>query len=557
MSGIRQTLPKDCDDPTIQKLDISDMPIMTIGLEGPLSSKEMRILADDVIHDRLSKVNGVAAVNVVGGDQREISVSVEKNRLDAYGIGIDKIVSALTTANLNVPAGDIKEGARDYSVRTVGEYVSASQISNTHIYISSSGDKSGGVVRLGDIADIKDTIAEPEQITRLNGRPSVVLTVQKQSVANTVDVADGIKKELAAMQPILPTGVHPIIAIDQSKFVKDALHDVNKSLMEGILLVVLIVFLFLHTARATFIVAVAIPTSLMATYIPIGAFGFTQNQMTLLALSLVVGIVVDDSIVVLENIERHLRLREHPEEAAINGRSEIGLAAVTITMVDMVVFLPIAFMGGIVGMFFRQFGITVACATAFSLLMSFTLTPMLASRWMKSEHDKESDEMATQRRMMMGEPTFKDRTDYLAGKLFGGLEVFLRSLDHQLRRVLEWALHNRFLTLVIGTLSLLVVFAMPMPGGAGFIKASPPRIVIAFLALLFTSISQAGIDRRSKWIAIGFGLVMAMIALTIYMPFGFGFFPEVDQGQFAVTIRTASGDVTRGDGPCSGRAWRV
>ncbi len=546
VGAIISTLPKDADQPRILKLDISTMPIMTIGLAGPITPKEMRILADDVVTDRLAKVSGVASVSVTGGDQRELSVSVDKDRLGAYGIGIDKVVTAVRNADMNVPAGSIKEGARDYSVRTVGEYKNAAEIADTRLFVSGTNGRPGYVVRIGDIADVKDTVAEPDTLTRLNGQPCVVIQIQKQSGANTVGVADGIKKELAAMQPVLPAGVHPVIAMDQSKFVKDCLRDVNTSLFEGIFLVVVIVFLFLHTARATFIVAIAIPTSLMATFIPIAGFGFTQNQMVLLALSLVVGILVDDSIVVLENIERHLRLREHPEEAAINGRSEIGLAAITITMVDIVVFLPIAFMGGIVGQFFREFGVTVAAATAFSLLISFTLTPMLASRWMKSEVDKERDDEAMRRRRIDRRSTFKDRIDTSAGGLFGGLERFLRSLDRSYRGVLEWALHNRFLTVVIGLVSLLVVFAMaaplPKPGAAGpeAMKILMPRVMAALIALVLAAAAM-GVDRKSWKIALGFGVIMAFIAVKIYLPFGFGFFPTVDQGQFAVTIRTAPG----------------
>ena len=198
---------------------------------------------------------------------------------------------------------------------------------------------------------------------------------------------------------------------------------------------------------------------------------------------------MDDSIVVLENIERHLRLREHPEEAALNGRSEIGLAAITITMVDIVVFLPIAFMGGIVGLFFRQFGITVAVATAFSLLMSFTLTPMLASKWMKSEMDKEIDDEQTDRRRLAGMLTIKDRIDIAAGKIFGGLETVLKGLDRTYRGVLEWALSNRYLTIIIGVVTLFVVIStvIPMPkAGAGpmAMKMMMPRIAIATVAVL-------------------------------------------------------------------------
>lgn len=544
VSAIRQQLPDDADDPKVVKLDISSSPIMVIGLEGNMPSKEMRILADDVISDKLAKVGGVASVNVIGGDEREVSVSVNKDRLDAYGISINKIAEAMKNANLNVPAGSIKEGARDYSVRTVGEYKNAREIADTRIYIAASGSNPAVTIRIGDIANVKDTIAEADTLIRLNRKPTVVFSIQKQSDANTVDVADGIKRELKDLQPTLPPGVHPVIAIDQSTFVNDALRDVNKSLLEGIILVVLIVFLFLHTARATFIVAIAIPTSLFATYIPINAFGFTQNQMVMLALSLVVGILVDDSIVVLENIERHLRLREHPEEAALNGRSEIGLAAIAITMVDIVVFLPIAFMGGIVGQFFRQFGVTVATATLFSLMMSFTLTPMLASRWMKSEMDKERDEESMLRRMEDGNPTFKDRIDFIAGKLFGVLERFLKGLDTKYLGVLEWALHNRALTIVIGFVSLFTVFAMAMPlphgGGPAAMKAMAPRIVISIVALGLVALA-IGLNIRSWKIGLGYGVIVLLIIMSIYLPFGFGFFPEVDQGQFSVTIRTAPG----------------
>ncbi len=545
VGAIKQTLPRDIDEPMILKLDIAAMPVMTIGLAGPLSPKEMRILADDVITDRLAKVGGVASVNVTGGEEREINVAVDKDRLQAYEVPIAAVVQTIRSANLNVPAGSIKEGARDYSVRTVGEFASADEIPDVRMFIPGRNGEPNFTVRIGDIAAVTDTVAEPERLSRLNGKPSVTITIQKQSDANTVAVADGIHRELEAMKSVLPAGVEPIIASDDSEFVKDSLSDVNKSLMEGVLLVVIIVFLFLHTVRATFIVAIAIPTSIMATYLPISSVGFTLNTMTLLALSLVVGILVDDSIVVLENIERHLRMRKQPRQAALDGRSEIGLAAITITAVDVVVFVPIAFMGGIVGQFFKQFGITVATATAFSLLMSFTLTPMLASRWMKSEDQDEEDTENLRRRLETGQASIKDRIDESSRRAFGGLEAFLRGVDRTYRGVLEWALHNRFLTIVIGSVSLLVVFAMvvPLPGldaGPAAAKMLMPRVAIALIALVLSALAMA-IDARSKKIALAFGVAMAVIAMTVYLPFGFTMFPEVDRGEFNVNIRTAPG----------------
>ncbi|MHB9036491.1 MAG: efflux RND transporter permease subunit [Armatimonadota bacterium] len=545
VSAIKAVLPDDADEPVIMKVDIAADPVLTIGLAGSISPKEMRILADDVITDRLAKVGGVASVNVTGGEEREISVAVDKDRLQAYGIGIDKVVAGIRAANMNVPAGSIKEGARDYSVRTVGEFKTAEEIADARIFVGGKNGAPDMVVRIGDIAKVTDTVAEPDYLSRINGKPSVVLTVQKQSDANTVAVSEGVQEQLEELKPLLPPGVKPIITNDQAIFVDDCLRDVNKSLFEGVFLVILIVFLFLHTARATFIVAIAIPTSIIATYLPISAVGFTLNQMTLLALSLVVGILVDDSIVVLENIERHLRLRKGKEAAAIDGRSEIGLAAVTITMVDIVVFVPIAFMGGIVGQFFKQFGITVACATAFSLFMSFTLTPMLASMWMKTEEEKERDDEATDRRLAQGRPTLKDRVDVIAGRVFGTLERGLTAIDHSYRGVLEWALHNRFLTLVIGSVSLFVVFAMAMPlpkhdAGPAGMKMMMPRVFIALLALGLSALAMA-IDKKSKKIALLFGIMMAIIALKIYLPFGFNMFPEQDKGEFTIAIRTAPG----------------
>ena len=536
IAQVKASLPNDADEPKVTKIDSSSMPVMTIGLAGNLTAKEMRILAENTISDRLAKIGGVGAVTVSGGEEREISVAVNKNLLDAYGIGISSVVDALNSANANNPAGSIKENAREYTVRTVGEFASIKDIANTPIQVGTNADGSGNVIHVSDIATIKDTVAEPEKIVRLNGKPSVILTIQKQTGANTVAICNGVKEQFDEMKSMLPKGVYPVIATDQSVYVNDSLNDVNKTLAEGILLVVLIVFLFLHTARATFIVACAIPTSLMATYIPIGAFGFTQNQMVLMALSLVVGILVDDSIVVLENIERHLRMREPLIKAAINGRTEIGLAAITITMVDVVVFLPIAFMGGMTGQFFRQFGVTVAVATLFSLFMSFTLTPMLASKWMKSEADNERDEAAIANRVKNGRQTFKDRIDMFAGRLFNVLDFLLNGLNTKYRGVLEWALHNRFMTIVIGTISLLVVFAMVMPkNGLG-----GPRLIIAFLALLCSAIA-CFVDKNSKHIAITFGVAMAFIALAVYLPFGFEFFTQTDQSQVQITARTPAG----------------
>ncbi|MBP6964916.1 MAG: efflux RND transporter permease subunit [Armatimonadetes bacterium] len=438
VDAARRTLPDDSDSPVIQKIDIGAQPILYMGISSKRPPRELRQLVDDVIKDRLGKLKGVASVNVTGGELREIQINVDKNRLEAYGLSISQVSQALAAGNLNLPSGRIKEGGREYAVRAVGEFSSVDEIRGLKISIS-GGSSGSRVLTIGDIAEVRDSIAEREENTRLERQDSVGITVQKQSDANTVEVADAVKKELDSMKVILPADVKIAISMDQSSHVREAIADVNTSLWLGAILAVLIVFLFLHNIRGTFIVAIAIPTSIVATFIPIRFAGFTMNSMVMLALSLAVGILVDDSIVVLENIYRHLRKGEEPAEAALNGRSEIGLAAITITAVDMVVFLPIAFMGGIVGMFFKQFGITVATATAFSLLVSFTLTPMLASRWYRKAEDVEA-----------------------STGFFAKFDEFYHMLDRKYSGALSWALGHRWQVLTIG---IVVFFAVMLTAG--------------------------------------------------------------------------------------------
>lgn len=533
LSAIRGMLPDDIEEPAIIKVDMNARPIITMALRGNQSSKDLRHLADKTIKDRLAKIDGVAAVYVSGGEVREVSVSVDRDRLQAYGLSINQVAQALDMENLNLPSGSIKEGiggseTRSYAVRTVGEFKDADEIANIKLQIPGTN---GGTVRLGDIAAIQDTIKEPEEYVRLNGQNTVILAVQKQSDGNTVKVADKVLEEIKILNGYkdektqkevkgqLPEGVKMIVTTDDSQFVKDALHDVNQALIEGIILVVLIVFLFLHSGRATIIVALAIPTSLVATFLPIAAFGFTMNMMTMLALALCVGILVDDSIVVLENIERHVRKGEAPPVAALNGRSEIGLAAVTITLVDVVVFVPIAFMGGIVGQFFRQFGVTIATATLFSLFMSFTLTPMLASRWLRSKQDEEAMEARASRSF--------------TGRLFAKIEAFYARVDRGYRRVLEWALENRAMVIAIGIISLLAVIAMaPVPQ---FFR------MFVLIATLITTLIIAVVNPKSRVVAVVFCGITVMLVLFIHFPIGGEFMPTTDQGKFTVSVELPTG----------------
>jgi HAE1 family hydrophobic/amphiphilic exporter-1 len=439
-------LPRDAERPVISKLDTQSQPTMYIGMTGNRPPYELRDLADNLIKDRLSSVPGVAAVTVSGGQKREILVAIDKERLNAYGLSINAVVRALQAANLNLPAGRITEGERDYNVRLLGEFRSIDELRNLRLYLQNPRNPmaDGTTLRLQDIADIRDTVEERTVITRLNGKENVTLVVQKASDANALEISEGIHQVIERIQKEYPD-LKFEISFDQAESIKESLTDLRIALYLAIILVVLIVYLFLYNVRGTFIVALAIPTCIFASFIAIYFFGFTINFMTMLALSLAVGVLVDDAIVVIENIYRHLSMGEEPMEAAYNGRTEIGLAAITITFVDVVVFLPIAFMGGIVGQFFRSFGLTVAVTVLFSLLVSFTLTPMLASRFYR-------------RGEALEEPK----------GFFRWFDARYRALERLYRRLLGWALRHRWAVIMTGNglllLTLILVIGSALRG---------------------------------------------------------------------------------------------
>lgn len=507
VSAIRASLPADADEPVILKFDANSQPVLYYGLIGKRPSRDLRDMADNIIKPRLSQVPGVAAVNITGGDVREISVGVNKARLDAYGIGIQQLVTLIRGNNLNFPVGHIVEGNREYNVRVVGEFPDIQTLANTRLHMPN-----GQTVKLSDIADVRDTIEEKRDLSRINRADSVAIVIQKTSEGNTVEVARGVRAEVAKLQKELPPDVKFVLNQDTSVNVENNVEDVRASLFLGAFLAVLVVFLFLHNVRGTFIVAIAIPTSILATFLPMYAFGFTLNTMTMMALSLSVGILVDDSIVVLENIYRHLSRGEEPIEAAINGRSEIGLAAITITLVDVVVFVPIAFMGGIVGQFFKSFGITVAAATLFSLFMSFTLTPMLAARWYRAGEAVEAEH-----------------------GIFGAVNRFYKLLDRIYRRMLDWALRYRGVVVYVGTGLLILIFATII---ASFTRSFAGAPVLAVLFLLFGLLLMWRYRILGLLVTAG-GVAAVFVAMAVGSSAGkplllFRFAPDQDQGQISV-----------------------
>lgn len=443
----KSLLPNDTDDPIIYKIDFNAMPIMYIGMSGKRSSVELKKMAEDVVKDRLGKVDGVASVSVTGGDTREIFVKVDQERLKANSMNIMEITQAIGMANLNVPGGSIRQGRREYTIRVVGEFADPEELRSLRIKRQMPDPRLPGIIELKDVASVLDTTAQREQFTRLDGKDSVGIVIQKQADANTVKVADDAKEELIRLEKELPADIEISVSRDNSIFVKDSLRDVTKNLFEAALIATLVVFIFLHTFRATFIILLAIPTSIFATFLPIYFFGFSLNSITMMGLALCIGILVDDSIVVLENIFRHLQMGKSSRQAALDGRMEIGGAAVAITMTDVVVFVPIAFMGGIVGMFFRQFGITIATATLFSLFVSFTLTPMLASRWMRPEDVHALEGGGGRKRGFFS-------------WFFSKFDAGYAALDHAYRGVLKWSLRHRWIVVIAGNAILVLSFVV-------------------------------------------------------------------------------------------------
>lgn len=399
LAAVRSQLPADASAPSVVKADFGSFPIMNIVMSGGgrLTTTQLYDLGIEQVQPQLLQVDGVADVGISGGRQREIQVRVDPLRLKAFDISLQQVVTSLGSENLNAPSGTLRIGNAEPNVRFTALAQSVADLKNIVVLRGGAGGAGGAVVPpvyVKDIAEVLDTYAEQSRLQRFNGEEAVGITVTKQPDSNSIKVADGIRAAVERVQRSAPQGVTFRIANDTTKYTRSALNDVQVDLELAVVITGAVLMVFLHSWRNTVIVLLAIPTSLISTFLVMYFIGFTLNLMSLLALALLIGILVDDSIVVLENIHRRLGLGETPMVAALRGRSEIGLAAIAITLLDVVVFAPIAFVNGNIGSLFRQFGLTIAVATLFSLLICFTLTPMLASRWLK-EHDREGDDEAT------------------------------------------------------------------------------------------------------------------------------------------------------------------
>ncbi len=382
INEILTKLPTSAKSPIVSKFALDEIPILRMGLSADMDPRELYQFVKDKIQPQLSRVPGVGQIALIGGEQREIKVNLDLQKLKAYGLTIMQVTQTIKASNLDFPTGRVKDQDGQFIVRVAGKLSSVEELKNLPIAES----RSGGEIKLSDIAEVEDGVKDYSNITRLNFRNTIGITIQKQSDANAVEVAAVVKKELKKIEEqYAASNMKFEIAADGSIFTIDAANAVKEDLAIAVILVAIVMLMFLHSIRNSFIVLIAIPASLISTFIAMYALDFTLNLMTLLGLSLVVGILVDDSIVVLENIYHHLEKGETSKVAALKGRNEIGFAALAITFVDVAVFLPLALIGGIVGNIMRQFAMVVVISTMMSLFVSFTLTPLLASRFGKVE----------------------------------------------------------------------------------------------------------------------------------------------------------------------------
>jgi len=434
ISVIRGSLPKDIGEPVIEKVDPDANPVLWLALSGEKSIRELSTYADEVLREQLQKINGVGAVRMAGLRLREVNIWLEANKLSAYAITAHDIVRSLQRENVELPGGRIESRSSEYSIKIKGEFPSIQNFNDLIV-----GYFNGAAIRLKDVGRVEDGMGEKRSITRFNKIPAIGFGIQKQSGTNTVEVIERIKNELVNLEKTLPPGMKLGISFDQSTFIRRSINEVQHHLIYGGIFASIAVLFFLRSIRITLISALAIPTSIVSTFAIMNAFGFTFNNMTMLALSLSVGILIDDAIIVIENIYRHIEKGMSPKEAASFATSEIGLAVSATTLAIMVIFLPVAFMKGIIGRFFFQFAMTVVFAVAVSLFVSFTLTPMLASRFLRINHRGKDGPRIT-------------------ANISSFLDAGYSRMEDGYRRLLASAFNHRAIVLISATLIFVLSF---------------------------------------------------------------------------------------------------
>jgi HAE1 family hydrophobic/amphiphilic exporter-1 len=442
VSTIRRQLPQGIEDPVVRRFDPNDRPIISVAIqsaERPL--RELTDLAEEVIARRFEVVPGVGEVQVVGGAVRQIRIELNPDAMHAYRISPAEVMAALARENQEVPAGRVKRGDTERMIRVTGRVVDPRAFADIVVAV-----RNGVPIRLGDIATVVDGIEEPRSASFVGRVPSVSVEVLKISGANTVEVADGVRAAVAELEQQLPQDIKLTVIRDDSKRIREAVADVQVTIILGAVLTIAIIYLFLNSWRSTVITGLTLPVAIISSFFVMWLFGFTLNTMTLMALSLAIGLLIDDAIVVRENIVRHLQMGKDHYRAAKEGTDEIGLAVLSTSLAIVAVFLPVAFMGGQIGKIFFQFGVTVAFAVLVSLFVSFTLDPMLSSVWPDPE---------------------VEGGEHGSGKKKGFIRRFATAFNDWFERIadryprwLEWALAHRGTVMAVGLASVVVSFLL-------------------------------------------------------------------------------------------------
>jgi hydrophobic/amphiphilic exporter-1 (mainly G- bacteria), HAE1 family len=473
---IRPNLRDEVKDPRISRFDPASQPVFNVAVlsQGAVetSPQELTTWATQVLQKRLENVRGVGAVTVVGGVQRQINVNLKPAAMEAFGVGTEQVAAALRSENQELPLGAIRSSEQERVVqinarlKTPREFrdIVVARRAPAVASTTTAAGSAGSVVRLWQVADVVDGPQEQESLALYNGQRTVLLSVQKSQGENTIAVVDGLKRALEESKAVTPKNIRTEINRDNSRSIRVSVANVQRTLLEGAALTVLIVFLFLNSWRSTVITGLTLPIALIGTFLFMYVFGFTINTITLMALSLCVGLLIDDAIVVRENIIRHVQMGKSPRQAALDGTQEIGLAVLATTLSIVAVFLPIGFMGGIVGKFFHEFGITIVAAVLISMFVSFTLDPMLSSVW----HDPAAERLGptdspSAEHHSRGKPvTLYDKT---LGRVTGFFDRLTEKLSSAYQWMLAWSLKHRIKTVLLAFATF--VLAIVLFGGVG------------------------------------------------------------------------------------------
>ncbi|MBI5141361.1 MAG: efflux RND transporter permease subunit [Nitrospirae bacterium] len=514
VAAARNKLPADILEPVIEKVDPDAVPVLwTVLTSKTRSVREISTYVDEVLKEQIQRIQGVGSIRLAGLQLRQARIWLDARKMEARRITAQDVMRALARENAELPGGRIESGTKEYAIKIKGEFQSIQDFNDLVL-----GYENGVPVRLRDVGRAEDGMEEKRSIARFNGANGVGMGMQKQSGTNTVEVVERVKRELENIKKTLPAGMELGISFDQSTFIRRSISEVQHHLIYGGFFAAFAVLLFLKSVRITLISALAIPTSIVATFAVMKMFNFTFNNMSMLALSLSVGILIDDAIIVIENIHRHIEEGMSPREAASFATSEIGLAVMATTLAIVAIFLPVAFMKGIIGRFFVQFALTVVFAVLISLLISFTLTPMMASRLLRAKHD-------TGAIHKFFEP------------VSNRLERNYKKLENFYRRILVFALSNRLIVLIAAVLVFVGSMSITKYLGKEFV---PPEDQSRFIVRL-----QAPVDYSVDAVDRAFRQAEDYIrslpeVKTVFYAQGFGSSREANKGSMFIGLKPKS-----------------